>query len=90
MSAKPEFGVSSSTRGRGGRFLGSTRANKSFQKFGLPAANTNDPTNIDQRFEDAQRLVDIEDRFGFERYQEGPERLGWLLNMHAVSKVSLS
>jgi DNA polymerase epsilon subunit 1 len=89
MSTKPEFGVSSSSRGRGGRFLGSTRANKSFQKFGLPTSNTNDPTNIDQRFEDAQRLDGIEDRFGFERYQEGPERLGWLLNMHAVSKVSL-
>lgn len=88
-SAKPEFGVSSSKfggqRGRGkGRFLGSTRAITSFQQYGLPSGGSNDASNVDQKFEDVHVLDTLETRFGFERYQEGPERLGWLLNMHEV------
>lgn len=84
MSTRPEFGVSSSVkRGRGGRFANPTRSTTSFQQFGLPTG-VSDASNIDQRFEDVQVLETLEARFGFERYQEGPERLGWLLNMHEV------
>ncbi|KAL1924531.1 uncharacterized protein VTP21DRAFT_4185 [Calcarisporiella thermophila] len=38
----------------------------------------------DQRFEDVQILDEITERFGFYRYLEGPEKLGWLINMHAT------
>ncbi|KAJ1668343.1 DNA polymerase epsilon catalytic subunit [Coemansia sp. RSA 1813] len=35
---------------------------------------------------DAVQLVDqIDSKLGFERHQEGPTRLGWLVNMHATS-----
>jgi DNA polymerase epsilon subunit 1 len=98
MTSKPEFGVSSSKfggnkrgggsmRGRGvGRNLGSTRSTTSFQQYGLPlGGGNNDASNIDQRFEDVRALDNLEVNFGFERYQEGPERLGWLLNMHEVN-----
>jgi DNA polymerase epsilon subunit 1 len=44
------------------------------------------PTNVDQRFEDIQALDELESRFGFDRYEGGPERLGWLINMHAVRR----
>jgi DNA polymerase epsilon subunit 1 len=94
MASKPaEFGVSSSKfggqrggRGRGrARKLGSTRANTSLQQYGLPTGGgNNDATNVDQRFEDVRALDQLEMGFGFERYQEGLERLGWLLNMHEV------
>lgn len=92
MASKPEFGVSSSRgnggrgmRGRGGLKLGSTRATTSFQQFGLPTGGSKiEASNVDQRFEDVRILDNLEIPFGFERYQEGPERLGWLLNMHEV------
>ncbi|CEP06775.1 hypothetical protein [Parasitella parasitica] len=91
MAAKPEFGVSSSTKttlgnkrgGRGGHSMGATRATTSFKQFGLPKnASSNEQSNVDQRFEDVAVLDAIDANFEFERYQEGPERLGWLLNMH--------
>ncbi|KAI8349205.1 hypothetical protein EDC96DRAFT_308837 [Choanephora cucurbitarum] len=86
MTTRPEFGVSSSTkfqRGKGGPFLGSTRATTSFQQYGLPTHSlNNEASNIDQRFDELAALDALQTRFGFERYQEGSERLGWLLNMH--------
>lgn len=87
MSNRPEFGVSSNSgrRGRGGRFANPTRSTTSFQKFGLPTGGgMNEASNIDQRFEEVEILDNLQTRFEFERYQEGPERLGWLLNMHEV------
>lgn len=93
MATKPEFGVSSSAskfnnkrgRGGGGPSLGSTRATTSFKQFGLPkGGGSNEQSNVDQRFEDVAVLDALDTRFGFERYQEGPQRLGWLLNMHEV------
>ena len=93
MTSRPEFGVSSSGgsrgggrgRGRGGPRLGSTRATTSFQQYGLPTSSgKSEASNVDQRFEDVRILDSLEIPFGFERYQEGPERLGWLLNMHEV------
>lgn len=87
MATKPEFGVSSSrfsNNKRGGHTLRSTRATTSFKQFGLPKGGSNEQSNVDQRFEDVAVLDALDTRFGFERYQEGPERLGWLLNMHEV------
>ncbi|ORX60308.1 hypothetical protein DM01DRAFT_1300034 [Hesseltinella vesiculosa] len=86
MSQRAEFGVSSSrfnkfgNRGGGAARPGSTHANK----YGLPTRTSDAPTNLDQRFEDIRILDEIDTRFGFDRYEEGPERLGWLMNMHAT------
>ncbi|KAI7906423.1 uncharacterized protein BX663DRAFT_496365 [Cokeromyces recurvatus] len=85
MSNRPEFGVSSSFRkGKGGNGVnkGTVQSTTSFQQFGLPSSNFNEASNVDQRFEDVYNLDAMEATFGFDRYQEGPERLGWLLNMH--------
>ncbi|GAA5795942.1 hypothetical protein HPULCUR_001307 [Helicostylum pulchrum] len=98
MASKPEFGVSSSKfgagqrggrggyrgRGRGGGGGGGgARSTTSFHKYGLPSGGgASDASNVDQKFEDVRVLDSLEVPFGFERYQEGPERLGWLLNMH--------
>ncbi|CEI95841.1 Putative DNA polymerase [Rhizopus microsporus] len=84
MPSRPEFGLSSS-RFNGQKGFKKNFASTSFNKYGLPSKSTTTPSNIDQRFEDARIQEDIEYRFGFERYQEGPERLGWLLNMHTTT-----
>jgi DNA polymerase epsilon subunit 1 len=75
-----------SFRGRGR--LGSTRANKS-RTNSVPTQNLNaEPSNLDQRFEDIKIRDEIDARLGFDRYQEGPEKLGWLINMHSVSLLT--
>lgn len=60
----------------------------SFRQFGIPSSDkVYTPSNIDKRFEDARIEDEIQLRFGFERYEEGPERLGWLLNMNQVNEI---
>ncbi|KAI8979603.1 hypothetical protein BDF20DRAFT_870600 [Mycotypha africana] len=83
MPPKPEFGVSSGTGGRGGsRFSGPRRSTTQFQRYGLPNNAATEASNVDQRFEDISIMDDLQFRFGFDKYHEGPERLGWLINMH--------
>ncbi|KAG0164792.1 DNA polymerase epsilon catalytic subunit [Apophysomyces sp. BC1034] len=84
MSSRPEFGVSSSNGGmarRGqGRRLGSTHANLR----PLASVSGTEPSKLDQQFEKLRKLDELESRFNFDRFQDGPERLGWLLNMHST------
>lgn len=88
MGSKREFGSGSRTFRRGfNRKLGSTRANSSLQRYGLPTGSASEPTVRNQRFEHIRKLDEIESRFGFDRYKEGPERLGWLINMHEVPHI---
>ncbi|KAI9489936.1 hypothetical protein BDB00DRAFT_875783 [Zychaea mexicana] len=86
MATRREFGSGGrGARGRSGRGrLGSTHANTSLQRYGLPSGTESAPSNLDQRFEEIKRLDALEERFSFERYNSGPERLGWLINMHAT------
>ncbi|KAI8985142.1 hypothetical protein BDB01DRAFT_896693 [Pilobolus umbonatus] len=82
-SAKPEFGVSS-TKYKGQKILNKSYSNasSSLYKYGLPKSTAPESSSIDQRFQQVIDMETIEQRFGFDRYQEGPERLGWLINMH--------
>jgi DNA polymerase epsilon subunit 1 len=41
-------------------------------------------TYTEQRFENARLQDEIDAQLGFERYQDGPEKLGWLINQHPV------
>ncbi|KAG5457201.1 MAG: hypothetical protein BJ554DRAFT_2848 [Olpidium bornovanus] len=57
---------------------------------GLPNAPDEDiaaaaASDLAGRFEEAERQDRIDEKLGFCRYTEGPERLGWLINMRAVS-----
>jgi DNA polymerase epsilon subunit 1 len=36
------------------------------------------------RFEDIRAQDTVDERFGYYRYEDGPEQLGWLLGMHSV------
>ncbi|KAI7872108.1 hypothetical protein BDF14DRAFT_1992796 [Spinellus fusiger] len=62
--------------------LSSLRASSSMKKYGLPSNNSNEPTHQDQRFEDVKILDEFETKFNFNRYDDGPTQLGWMLNMH--------
>ncbi|KAF9586291.1 DNA polymerase epsilon catalytic subunit [Lunasporangiospora selenospora] len=41
-------------------------------------------THIEQRFEDIALQDEIDEKLGFFKFQEGPEKLGWLINQHAT------
>ncbi|CAO3595323.1 unnamed protein product [Absidia cylindrospora] len=88
MTTRQEFGVSSSKFSSKGNQRaprpGSTHLKNSIKQYGLPSSSVDAPTNLDQRFEDIQTLDELESKFGFDRYEGGPERLGWLINMHAT------
>ncbi|KAJ2653591.1 DNA polymerase epsilon catalytic subunit [Coemansia sp. RSA 1250] len=76
---------------------GGNRSNSSFGN----AVKRFDDTHLPQQQEsqDAQNTAseirqdmvmfndEIDSKLGFPRYQEGPQRLGWLINMHATSMV---
>ena len=48
--------------------------------------NKSAPTLQDQ-FAETKRKDDIDAKMGFERYNQGPCRLGWLINMQPVLEI---
>ncbi|CAO3674258.1 unnamed protein product [Rhizopus stolonifer] len=60
------------------RFKNCKNRNKSY----TPNTTTRHIASEDKSFEEARIQDEIQLRFGFERYDDGPERLGWLLNMN--------
>ncbi|KAJ1955632.1 DNA polymerase epsilon catalytic subunit, partial [Linderina pennispora] len=43
--------------------------------------------NLESKYDNVRQIDEIDSKLGFARYQEGPTRLGWLINMHATSVV---
>ncbi|KAJ1885004.1 DNA polymerase epsilon catalytic subunit, partial [Kickxella alabastrina] len=43
--------------------------------------------NLEDKYEDVRQIDEIDSKMGFPRHQQGPVRLGWLVNMHATSVV---
>ncbi|ORX90877.1 putative DNA polymerase epsilon catalytic subunit A [Basidiobolus meristosporus CBS 931.73] len=41
-------------------------------------------SSLGNRFEEVKKVDALDEKLGFYRYQEGPEKLGWLINMHAT------
>ncbi|KAJ2357938.1 DNA polymerase epsilon catalytic subunit [Coemansia sp. RSA 2618] len=96
MAERQESGVFGlpSTRGRG---RGKTNYQRGQQlPLGGPeqdALATHFPTaaldaeqsRLDMRMDKVRTDDEIDSKLGFARYQEGPTRLGWLINMHATS-----
>lgn len=52
-----------------------------------------DGTSNNEKFEAARLSNRIDESFGFSRYESGPKKVGWLVNMHTVrhhdSRVSM-
>lgn len=43
-----------------------------------------DATGLASRFDDAAMKDKLDGMMGFERYESGPKKIGWLINMHTV------
>ncbi|KAF8939090.1 DNA polymerase epsilon catalytic subunit [Dissophora ornata] len=87
---KTTFGLMppSSRGGRGGRGRGgrsyrapSAQSASAAQPF---VATGDEGTHIEQRFDDVAFQDEIDEKLGFFKFQEGPEKLGWLINQHAT------
>lgn len=46
-------------------------------------------TTEDDALEDSKVRDEIDERLGFKRWEHGPARTGWLVNMHAVRHLLL-
>ncbi|KAF9508498.1 hypothetical protein BS47DRAFT_1350248 [Hydnum rufescens UP504] len=62
-------------RGRGGRGGGRDAP-------GPALAREDDGAKAEEKFEQARVEDEIDEKLGFARFQEGPKRVGWLVNMH--------
>lgn len=74
--------------GGGGRGGFQKRGGKPYRAPGEQAAafvpTGDEGTHVEQRFDDAAMQDEIDRKMGFFKFQEGPEKLGWLINQHAV------
>ena len=43
-----------------------------------------DGTSNSEKFESARLSNQIDETYGFPRYESGPKKVGWLVNMHTV------
>ncbi|KAF9181365.1 DNA polymerase epsilon catalytic subunit [Haplosporangium sp. Z 11] len=73
-----------SFRGRGGKGRGGKTYRAPNAQAQTYVATGDEGTHIEQRFEDAALQDEIDEKLGFFKFQEGPEKLGWLINQHAT------
>ncbi|RUS23179.1 hypothetical protein BC937DRAFT_91409, partial [Endogone sp. FLAS-F59071] len=78
------FGRGRGRTGRNNPRLSSTRSIIEPNVGRLTTRQAEEPTNLDQKFEDVKIRDEIDERLGFRRYHEGSEKLGWLINMHST------
>lgn len=88
---KSTFGLMPPSNRGGGTFRGGRggggRGGKSYRdpKAQAFVPTGDEGTHVEQRFDDAVLQDEIDEKLGFFKFQEGPEKLGWLINQHAVS-----
>lgn len=93
---------STNYRGRGGPRGGSSRGNTGggggnfssggrFRKTKTIAASsllaTDGTSSGEEKFEAIRLANEIDERMGFARFESGPRKVGWLINMHSVSSL---
>ncbi|KAI1296371.1 DNA polymerase epsilon catalytic subunit [Mortierella claussenii] len=87
MPSSSRSGASRGGRGRGGGPGGrggrAYRAPSAQSAQAQPFVPTGDEgTHVEQRFDDAALQDEIDEKLGFLKFQEGPDKLGWLINQH--------
>jgi DNA polymerase epsilon subunit 1 len=97
------FGLVSSRGARGSNFRGGYRGRGGSSRGGrgrgrggvvgsssAPSTNrADDGTQLEARFEEVQLRDEVDEKLGFARFTEGPRRIGWLVNMHPVSRLEV-
>lgn len=77
--------------GRGGFSRGNFNSNSGgrFKKTKTIAASsllaTDGTSSGEEKFEAIRLANEIDERMGFPRFDSGPRKVGWLINMHSVS-----
>ncbi|KAG0320031.1 DNA polymerase epsilon catalytic subunit [Dissophora globulifera] len=98
ITASTTFGLmpSSGRGGRGGRGGHGGRGGRGKSSYRAPSAQSasaqaaafvptgDEGTHIEQRFDDVAQQDEIDEKLGFFKFQDGPEKLGWLINQHAT------
>lgn len=80
-------GRGASGGGRGGRAYRAPSAQSKAVAVVQPFAATRDEgTYAEQRFDDVAMQDEIDEKLGFFKFQDGPQKLGWLINQHAVRR----
>lgn len=86
-------------RGRGGPRGGSSRGSGGnnfssggrFRKTKTIAASsllaTDGTSSGEEKFEAIRLANEIDEKMGFARFESGPRKVGWLINMHSVSSL---
>lgn len=67
---------------RGGRGGGRFQKTRTIAAGSLLAT---DGTSGEEKFESLRIANEIDERMGFARYESGPKKVGWLVNMKSVS-----
>ncbi|KAK3818962.1 MAG: DNA polymerase epsilon catalytic subunit A [Benniella sp.] len=71
--------------GRGGRAYRAPSAQSKAVAVVQPFATTRDEgTYAEQRFDDVAMQDEIDEKLGFFKFQDGSQKLGWLINQHAT------
>lgn len=83
-------GRGESARGGGGGSGGSNFSSKGrFRKTKTIAASsllaTDGTSSGEEKFEAIRLANEIDEKMGFVRFESGPRKVGWLINMHSVS-----
>ncbi|KAF9897284.1 DNA polymerase epsilon catalytic subunit, partial [Lobosporangium transversale] len=93
---KTTFGLLPSNRGGAGRGRGGQSRGGARRVYRAPSAQStqaqaqafvptgDEGTLMEQRFDDVALQDEIDEKLGFLKFQEGPEKLGWLINQHAT------
>ncbi|BFZ59058.1 DNA polymerase epsilon catalytic subunit [Saitoella coloradoensis] len=76
------FGLTSSGR-PGSR--GNTSGKRSYRPKTAQSVLPSEATNIDEKAEATKLASEIDAKMGFEKYEAGPKRVGWLINMHQTT-----
>jgi DNA polymerase epsilon subunit 1 len=83
-----EFG--DGKRGNNTRFVKNRRDNRSRGATSINEQSLKSgATSASRRFEDVAKIDKLDSLMGFDRYESGPKKVGWLVNFHAVCQHAI-
>lgn len=78
-------GRGESARGGGGNFSSKGRFRKTKTIAASSLLATDGTGSGEEKFEAIRLANEIDEKMGFARFESGPRKVGWLINMHSVS-----
>lgn len=72
-----------------GRNMRSYKSSTKPSISGIDNSNFEGATAISKRFQEVGVTDELDEKLGFPRYEAGPKKIGWLVNMHSVCLLLL-